>query len=41
MGVLKHLPVLVIFWCGGMKHFEPRIYKNFELYQVIMYNFLY
>ena len=24
-----------------MKHFKPNIYKDFELYQVFMYNFLY
>ena len=26
---------------GVLKYFEPRIYKDFELYQVFMYNFLY
>ena len=35
-----------IWWYGNifllelLKHFEPRIYKDFELYQVFMHNFV-
>ena len=30
-----------IFPPGVLKHFEPKFYKDFKLYQVFMYNFLY
>ena len=41
MWVLEYFALWYIFWSGAMKHFEPKIYKEFELYQVFMDNFLY
>ena len=27
------------FGLGVLEHFQPKVYKDFELYQVFMYNF--
>ena len=41
LGVLKHSVPWDIFWSGGLrllKHFEPKVYKDFELHQVFILN---
>ena len=48
MGVSKHFAPWAIFWSyfevvepfcplGVLKHFEPKIHKDFELYQIFIY----
>ena len=40
MGVLKHfVPMGTYFNLGVFKHFEPKIHKDFVLYQVFMYKY--
>ena len=39
MGVLKHFGPWIIFWPGGIETFRPKIYEDFELYQVFILNF--
>ena len=43
MGVLEHFaapPPGNIFWSVRvLTYFEPKIYKTFEIYQFLMYNF--
>ena len=39
MGVLKYFATPgTYFGLGVLKHFEPKIYKYFELYQVFLLN---
>ena len=38
MGVLKHFAPWDIFWSGSIEAFWTQIYKDFELFQVFMYN---
>ena len=39
MVVLKHFASWDIFSLGVLKHFDPKMYKGLELYQVIIYIF--